>query len=339
MPAMDIRPVLEKHAAALWHQVDEATRGPDVPADPVSELLPRLDDRPEGGERSELWLGVVDGTAVAIGDIRLPLHDNTISAEIDVRVRPDHRRRGRGREMVDHLLRRVTAEGRSRVFGEIDEPLVDAPGDPEHPGRGFARSLGARPVLFEIRRSLDLTMLESSKVAALRAEAAGRAAGYSLVQWVDRAPVDVRDDLAALMARMSTDVPLDDMEWEPEVWDAARVLAKEDGAIARGRTRIVSAARHDDTGRLVGYTDIGVNAQRPGIAYQWDTIVASEHRGHRLGMLMKAANLEQLQQRVPGVRLVHTWNAEVNRHMIAVNEALGFRAVERWREWQLDLGT
>jgi GNAT superfamily N-acetyltransferase len=335
---MEICPVLAEHAALLWHQVDEATRDAEVPADPLSELLPRLDERPEGGERSELWLGVVDGVAVATGDIRLPLHDNTSSAEIDVRVLADHRRRGHGREMAGHLFRRVSGEGRTRIFGATDEPLADAPSDPEHAGRAFARTVGARPVLSEIRRSLDLTTLERSVVAALRAEASGHAAGYSLVQWVDRAPVGLVDDLALLMARMSTDVPLEDMEWEPESWDATRVRAKEDGAIARGRCRVVTAVRHDATGQLVGYTDIGVNTERPDIGYQWDTIVMTEHRGHRLGLLMKAANLELLQQHVHGVRVVQTWNAEVNQHMIAVNEMLGFRATGRWRQWQLDLG-
>jgi hypothetical protein len=87
----------------------------------------------------------------------------------------------------------------------------------------------------------------------------------------------------------------------------------------------------------VGYTDIGVNVEQPRVGYQWDTIVLAEHRGHRLGLLLKLANLELLVRTAPGVELVNTWNAEINSHMIAVNEALGFRPVDRWREWQLDL--
>jgi hypothetical protein len=31
---------------------------------------------------------------------------------------------------------------------------------------------------------------------------------------------------------------------------------------------------------------------------------------------------------------VHTWNAEVNTHMVAVNDALGFRPVEYLAEFQ-----
>ena len=31
---------------------------------------------------------------------------------------------------------------------------------------------------------------------------------------------------------------------------------------------------------------------------------------------------------------MHTWNAEVNEHMIGINERLGFRPVERMGEFQ-----
>jgi GNAT superfamily N-acetyltransferase len=57
---------------------------------------------------------------------------------------------------------------------------------------------------------------------------------------------------------------------------------------------------------------------------QFDTIVLPEHRGHRLGMLVKAANLLQVRRAAPTATSIVTWNAAENRHMLAVNEALGF---------------
>ena len=136
---------------------------------------------------------------------------------------------------------------------------------------------------------------------------------------------------------MSTDPPLGDMTWEPEVWDAARWRDGERRSCAKGYRAVGSAAVHLPTGRAVGYSDIGVSRRWPQVGYQWATIVESAHRGHRLGALLKAANLQLLISELPDTRLVNTWNAAVNTHMISVNETLGFRPVERWTEWQLEL--
>jgi len=34
---------------------------------------------------------------------------------------------------------------------------------------------------------------------------------------------------------------------------------------------------------------------------------------------------------------VTTWNAASNAHMIAINEAMGFRPIDLWCDWQLRL--
>ncbi len=59
------------------------------------------------------------------------------------------------------------------------------------------------------------------------------------------------------------------------------------------------------------------------------------HRGHRLGLLLKVANLRFLQQHEPAVTKVYTWNADSNAPMLQVNVAMGFRPVRQWGEWEL----
>ena len=55
------------------------------------------------------------------------------------------------------------------------------------------------------------------------------------------------------------------------------------------------------------------------------TVVHPEHRGHRLGLAVKLANLEALAgSRARDVRLIVTGNAAVNAPMIAVNDMMGF---------------
>jgi hypothetical protein len=51
---------------------------------------------------------------------------------------------------------------------------------------------------------------------------------------------------------------------------------------------------------------------------------------------MKVANLRWLQAR-HDASIVHTWNAEVNAPMLAVNQAMGFRPVEYLGEWQREV--
>jgi len=83
----------------------------------------------------------------------------------------------------------------------------------------------------------------------------------------------------------------------------------------------------------VAYSELVLPGFDPGHVYQWGTLVRPEHRGHRLGMATKVHNLRLFQRDHPGPALLMTYNAEVNRPMIAVNEAMGFRPVQRLGEF------
>lgn len=52
---------------------------------------------------------------------------------------------------------------------------------------------------------------------------------------------------------------------------------------------------------------------------------------------MKVANLRLFQSSDPVATRLRTWNAEVNGHMVGVNERLGVRPVERLGEFQKKL--
>ena len=80
-----------------------------------------------------------------------------------------------------------------------------------------------------------------------------------------------------------------------------------------------------------------VTSHDPVNAFQWATLVRREDRGHRLGMLVKLVNLDRLLATAPEVRRVHTWNADLNSWMVAINEAMGFRVARLENAWRLDL--
>ncbi|MDP9434449.1 MAG: GNAT family N-acetyltransferase, partial [Actinomycetota bacterium] len=211
---------------------------------------------------------------------------------------------------------------------EVEQPA----GAATTPGRAFAEARGFRCALAEVRRDLDVPV-PAERLDALEAACLPLAQGYDLRLWEERCPDDLVEDRALLARRMSTDAPMRDVPWEEEDWDADRVRTAERLLREQGRGRLAAGAVHRATGRLVAFTAMGVPLSCPERAYQWDTLVLREHRGHRLGTLVKLANLRRVAAAWPRTRVVSTWNAEENAPMIAVNEALGCRVVGTLGEW------
>jgi hypothetical protein len=65
--------------------------------------------------------------------------------------------------------------------------------------------------------------------------------------------------------------------------------------------------------------------------------VLRAHRGNRLGMYLKAANLLAVPAAWPSVERIYTWNAEENSPMLSVNIELGFTPAGRVAAWQKHL--
>ncbi len=124
------------------------------------------------------------------------------------------------------------------------------------------------------------------------------------------------------------DAPLDDLEIEDEVYPPERIVAYESAQANRGVLHRVYA-RHRETGALAGHTVVAVESARPSIGHQHDTSVVRAHRGHRLGVLLKADMVRWLAEAQPQLETIDTWNAESNDHMIGVNKVLGYEILAR----------
>ncbi len=158
-----------------------------------------------------------------------------------------------------------------------------------------------------------------------------------MTTWREQCPRELLEDRAELARRISTDAPTGDLDYEEERWDDARVRAEEALLVSQGRAKVATGAIEEATGRLVGVTEIAIPLGAARKAYQWDTVVLPEHRGHRLGIWLKMANLRALAKASPTTTLISTWNADDNGPMIAVNEALGFEVVGTMIAWQKKL--
>jgi len=267
------------------------------------------------GEPREVWLipGPAEGSVAGWYRLELPDLENLDRANLHLIVHPDERRHGLGRALLRHAAGRAAAHGRT-VLGGGARNGTD--------GEGFARRVGAEPGLVDIERLLEPGTLEDGRLARLREEAERHAAGYELVAWTGLVPEDLIEQMAALYAALS-DAP-HDPDVEPEKWDAQRVRERVNGLREHFGAREYSvAARHVATGEMAALTQVSVDPPDPGWGFQLITAVIAAHRGHRLGLLVKVAMLEWLATAEPQLERITTWNAEDNKHMIAVNEALG----------------
>jgi GNAT superfamily N-acetyltransferase len=288
---------------------------------------------PDSAHRLEQLAVLAGDEVIGSARLELPLRDNTHLAQFSVDVHPAHRRRGAGSALFTELERRAVAAGRSLAVIDLDEPAREAGASA---GRAFLAGRGYTCAQVYHRRDLQLP-LDDARLAALEASCAPHATGYRLVGWRDRCPDEFVDSRAELGRRMSTDAPMGDLEVEEEQWDADRVREAEALFAKQNRSYLATGAVHEATGRLVAFTEIAVPLGLPQRVYQWDTLVLKEHRGHRLGTLIKIANHRALAAAFPQATAVSTWNAEENAPMVAVNEALGFVPVGMFSSWQRSL--
>ena len=304
---------------------------PGLVAGSLDEVLHQL----RGEQRSARYahfVAVEDDVDVAYGTVRLPLRDNLSNATVSISVLPSRRSQGIGTAFATEILAFIRKEGRTSAVWTVGSPLNE-----ESRGCAFSRALGATNVLSRLRRELDLTVVDKRELENLvNAKIDERDSDYEIVTWIDRAPDHLVEGVARLVGRMSTDTPRGDLSWESEVWDVSRWREKEADAFHSGRGRVAAGAV-DRSGDLVAFTDIGVWKQEPSVAEQWNTIVDPDHRGHRLGLAVKFANLRHLSLEIPETLRLETWNANENARMIAINELLGFQIVERVDEFQLTL--
>jgi GNAT superfamily N-acetyltransferase len=273
------------------------------------------------------------GATVGIGLSQLPQRDNNHSASLDVRVLRAQRRQGIGTAIVAEAQRRVAAEGRTVLNGEVELPNDQVDAAPATP---FAQRSGFVATQAGNRRHL-LVPLEAERRARLFSEADAAAVDYRTFAFVGPWPEEFIDDRCELARRMSTDAPSGDAHHEEETWDAGRVEESDRLVAEQGMTSLVAVAQHIGSGHLVAFSELILPQDHPHEAWQWATLVLREHRGHRLGLAVKLTNLDLLASTAPEVRVVITGNAQENAPMIGVNDMLGFEVVAAGMFWQKEL--
>lgn len=204
------------------------------------------------------------------------------------------------------------------------------------PGIEFARAHGYGFGLGDVQRTLVLPVADAL-LEEIAAEAAPHHAAYRLESWTGPIPDAWIESWLEVAASFNTEAPAGAMEREAESVDVPAFRTGEAVIELQGRS-VWHTVALDRADRVVAYTVLVLPTHDRDFVFQWATLVRPEHRGHRLGLAVKVRNLLALQAGadaadLAGRRLV-TWNAEVNDHMIAINDRLGFVRTARLGEVQ-----
>ncbi|WP_395242870.1 GNAT family N-acetyltransferase [Agromyces sp. MMS24-K17] len=331
--------------AALIRRLDIESLGTADLSRGIAELTVLFGDDPYTAHRP---LGAFDdGRLVGLAELQWELDADAETAYVTMLgVAPERRRAGLGTALLAAAERVAADAGRPTTVLSGEHLIAADPGDGErlrapqgeasiaaaHPTAAFATARGYALGQLDRVSVLDVAGRAAEFGDLAAAATAGASDRYRLVSWGDHAPEELLPSLARAHERMSVDAPTGAIAYEFEPWDAGRVRDDEDRAIATGRTSLTVAAVASD-GEVAGYTQLSLLPDSTAVE-QWDTIVLAAHRGHRLGMRLKLANLVALAEAAPARTRIYTWNADENAHMLAINVALGFTPFALESVWQ-----
>jgi len=305
-----VRGCYDTHIAAM--EADDPFEAPIS----LSRFTARLTAGPAEARREAWYLpDEADGAVAGWYQAEFPDPENRDRVWFTLTVHPERRRAGLGTALLRHAAERAAAAGRAILDAGVQEGSA---------GEAFALRAGATlGENADVRRVIDVKAIPAGSVARLRDAAARAAAGYSLVRWTGVVPDDRLEQVATLQNALN-DAPMDPGV-EGTIWTAEMVRDRMNARIRRAPSRRHAlAAVHDASGEMAALTVVSVDPAVPDWGNQLITAVTRPHRGHRLGMLTKAAMMDWLAEAEPAMRRIETWNSASNRYMIAVNEELGY---------------
>lgn len=289
-------------------------------------ITPLTDPDASPSSRRLAWLAS-DTEGVPVGSAFLGLSGGKgrdHRAELEIAVHPAERRTGVGGALLTAALVAAREDGRRSLVARV---TAGSPGEP------FLAAHGFRAVLALTFARLELPGLDLAPVT----EVAERPhPGYRLTSWEGVVPAELAHTFADSRRAMD-DMPMEDSDHGFDVWDVERVVAVAEAVLARGEALHTVAVVDRSDGSVAGFSELVVPGDGRGDAQHYGTGVLPEHRGHGLGLWMKAESIRAALLRYPELSGLLTDTADSNAYMIGINDALGYRPTHRELEYRLDL--
>jgi len=312
---------------AAWHDLSVVLaleEEPDDEPSPAAQLLLQT-QTPSPEEDITRWLAWDDGHERALGYAEIEIRDTEDNRHLAygwVGVRPELRGQGIGAELFGLVAKAAQEADRTKIHTWCLEGSLS---------QGFLDGMGGAFVYLARKSRCLVADLDRAELERWMAE---DRPGYSLVTWETPTPEEHMQGYADILHVMNT-APMQDMDFEDEVFTPELLQGWEAQTAARRGARWLAMARHDESGAFVGLSEMGFDGFRAGEVHQGNTGVDPAHRGHGLGRLLKAANALRLLDEKPGAVFIDTFNQDENAPMLAINTAMGFRPHRRYTEYQV----
>lgn len=313
---------------AQFRQELAVEQRPEDPPTPLEVIAQWLRARPPGQWRVVFVARDRNGKLAGYGVGARNLKDSQ-NAHIrwsEIAVKPEHRRRGLGRVLFARVIGSFEGQGDSvTVISETNDRVSS--------GEGFAHAIGAKPGLPMKLNQLDLAAVDRARVSQW---SKAPPKGYRLVRIDDTVPEDfVKAYIEA--SEGINDMPRGEIAFNDWKLTEAQIRQRESFFKQAGLTWWLLLAIDEETGEGVGFTEVEFNPNDPHAIQQEGTAVVAAHRGHGIGLWLKAVMLERILAERPDSRFIRTGNANVNKQMLAINEKLGFRQAWQTTLWQLPI--
>lgn len=257
--------------------------------------------------------------AEAVAVYGYELTKNLDLAWTQINLGAEVRPRGAEAALFDAVARQTAELGRKRLAIGMPEP--------QGPPAFAARHGDGKLTDTAIMSTLDLSRIDRARYEAW-AEPSAKNGEYTLVGWTGRTPDELAESFCTAMDAMA-DQPLGTFEYEFAEYDLDRLRFREEQIEKVGIRRYTQVALDKD-GNVAGFNILAAHPDEPELIDIWDTGVTRDHRGHGLGLRLKAAATLWVLEDRPSTRLVATFNNDENQWMLGVNWAMGYQPLVKF---------